>query len=125
MDKKEAKNAFLKAKEFAEVSSAPLFTYEEGGLEKLEPEKKHSSWGTRLKMILKLVVYVVIFIKIVLESFKKLGDEKIQVLSTEMHNEYFYQMADYPLKKLMPLHWFVEMNREDVVDRMECTINQN
>ena len=90
MDKKEAKNALMSAKEFAQVSSAPLFSYEEAGLEKLEPEKKHTSWGAKLKLILKLAIFVVIFIKIVLESFKKLGNEKIQVLSTDMHNEYFY-----------------------------------
>ena len=40
-----------------------------------------------------------------------------------MNNEFFYDMNVYPLKKLYPLHWFIEINREDVVDRMECVIH--
>ena len=25
----------------------------------------------------------------------------------------------------MPVHWFLEINKEDVVDRMECLLNEN
>ena len=113
------------AKEFAGVASAPLMNYKEEDLEKLEPEKKHSAYGSRTKLILQLALVVVIFIQVVLTSFKKYGTEKIQVLSTNMHNEFFYQLSEYPLRDLFPLHWYLEINKEDVVDRMECLINEN
>ena len=65
------------AKEFAGVASAPLLNYKEEDLEKLEPEKKHSACGSRTKLILQLALVVVIFIQVVLTSFKKYGTEKI------------------------------------------------
>lgn len=123
--KKGAKNKLLIAKEFASVASAPLMTYNEASLEGLEPEKKHTAYGSKMKLILKLAIVVVIFIQVVLESFKKYGTEKIQVLSTNMHNEFYYHLSEYPLMNLLPLHWYLEMNKEDVVDRMECLINKN
>ena len=42
-----------------------------------------------------------------------------------MHNNYIYDTIENPLERLLPVHWFLEMNREDVVDRMECLINNN
>jgi len=40
-----------------------------------------------------------------------------------MHNDYFYDMNEYPLRKLLPLHWFIEINREEVVQRIECVVS--
>ena len=59
------------------------------------------------------------------ESVKQFDKQKSQELSTKMHNEFNYSMSDLPLEKLMPVHWFLEINREDVVDRMECLENNN
>lgn len=68
------------------------------------------------------LIFAGVVLQILIGSLKKYGTEKIQVVSTKMNNEFFYDMEDYPLKKLFPLHWFLEINREDVVDRMECVL---
>ena len=119
------KTAVERAKEFADAAKAPLFDYNEEALESLEPEKNHSKKGSRLKFMIKMALVVVILFKIVWETVKKYGNQKSQELSTTMHNNYIYDTIENPLERLLPVHWFLEMNREDVVDRMECLINNN
>jgi hypothetical protein len=29
-------------------------------------------------------------------------------------------MGKNPLRELLPIHWLLEINKEEVVDRMEC-----
>ena len=39
-----------------------------------------------------------------------------------MRNEFKYDLEEYPLKRLFPLHWILEINKQDIVDRIECVI---
>jgi hypothetical protein len=45
-------------------------------------------------------------------------------MNTKMHNEFEYDMEEHPLRKLLPVHWFLIINKEEVVDRLECLVSE-
>ena len=92
-----------------------MFAYNEDRLEAMEPQKHHGQYAKKLKKFLKFVILTTIFLTIVIDAFSNYGTEKIQVLSNKMRNEFYYDVKEHPLDKILPLHWFLELNREEVV----------
>ena len=85
------------AVDFVIAASTPVMRYEQADLEMIEPEKDHSVLGSKSKILVKILLFVAIFFYIIMDSFRKLGTEKIQVMETEMHNEYHYNLTEMPL----------------------------
>ena len=42
-----------------------------------------------------------------------------------MKTSFDFDLERYNVQELLPFHWFMEINKEAVVDRMECLINKN
>jgi hypothetical protein len=97
--------------EFASNSTKKAFEAEEGNLENFEPEQEHKGHRGKLKIIFKVIIAFTIFMTIVLKAFQSFGTEKIQVVSTVMHNDYNYDLNAHPVEVLYPFHWFIEFNR--------------
>jgi hypothetical protein len=70
-----------------------VFKPEEATLEKFEPEKTHKGYAAKFSLVLKIAIVVIIFMTIVLNAFKSFGTEKIQVLTTVMHNDFRYNLT--------------------------------
>lgn len=80
-----------------------------------------------VKLAVLLVVGVLACIYIVYANFSKIGSEKSQQVSILKYNDLSYMIGndDGGIQNLFPLHFFTTFNRQEVLDRMNCLINDN
>lgn len=102
-----------------------MFSFDENALEQEEPESSATNYQKYFKKFVTLCVVVYLLIAVVVESFKKIGQEKIQTTGTIMMIAFNFDLNRYTPDELLPFHWFMELNKQDVVDRMECLINKD
>lgn len=113
VDKDGAKDIHVKAHptknkkeayEFLFEANKKLMTYNEDNLENYEPEKEHNQCQKYSRKALAFIIFGSLLLYILFGSINKYGTEKIQVVSTKMNNDFFYDMEHYPPRKLLPLH---------------------
>ena len=102
-----------------------MFSFNEEELEREEPESSSKNYVKYLKKLMTVLVIFYLFTEIVLENFNKIGTKKIQTVGTDMKTFYSFDLEEVEIYKLLPFHWFVEINKQSVVDRMECLINKD
>ena len=107
------------------LAANKIFSENENDLEREEPESSATNYFKYLKILTTLGVGTYLFIEIAIKMFKKIGKIKLQNTSTEMKKALYYNLTKYPPDELLPFHWFMELNKQDVVDRMECLINND
>ena len=110
---------------FLKLAANKMFSQNENDLEREEPESSATNYFKYVRLLTTLFVGVYLFIAIVYDAFLKIGVEKIKNTSVAMKNILSYDLEKYPTDELLPFHWFMEVNKQDVVDRMECLINED
>jgi hypothetical protein len=77
-----------------------------------------------MKQILFWIIVFSIVIYTLSTNLSKIGTEKSQEVSILKHIELQYNITGGGLYKLIPLHFFTTFNRNEVIMRMECLVNQ-
>lgn len=54
-----------------------MFSFDENALENEEPEKSGNNCGKYFSKLMKLLVAAYLFVVVAVESFRKIGDEKM------------------------------------------------
>jgi hypothetical protein len=101
--------------------------YDGGALKAQEPEKDFSNTLGYIKMAIMFTVGVFAAIYIVYSNFSKIGSEKSQAVSILKYNDLTYNVANEVggIGTLFPLHMFTMLNKNEVLDRMGCLVNQD
>jgi len=104
-----------------------MMKYDEDALEDLEPERDFSPTLGYVKLLLLATIGVLAIIYILVANFSKIGSEKSQQVSTLKYNDLTYNVSDSMggITNLLPLHMFTTLNKQEVVDRMECLVSEN
>ena len=90
-------------------------------LEKFEPQREETNWTKILINFLLGCTVMAAVVYIFLTNYNKIGTLKQQQVTLEMEQELSYEMSS----KLLPIHLFSTMNREQIVTRMMCTEDLN
>jgi len=90
-------------------------------LHKFEPENPDHNYCLRyLKKIVRLLLYLSLFLYIILSQSSHLGEQKSQSLSINRVQNLTYEMSS----KLLPIHALSKIKKHEVTNRMECLINE-
>ena len=73
-----------------------MFSRDVNDLKKEEPEKDGTDYGAYFKNIIVFVVFIYAFIVVVISSFGKIGEKKIQTTGTEMKANLDFDLEVYP-----------------------------
>ena len=65
-----------------------------------------------------------IVIYTLMTNLSKIGTEKSQEVTILKHTELMYDITGASLYKLLPLHFFTSFNKNEVIRRMECLVNE-
>ena len=101
--------------------------YDDKALEAQEPERDFSKTAGRLKTMLFAVIGILVIIYILVANFEKIGTLKSQQVSILKYNDLSYNVGDEvgSIHNLFPIHFFTLFNKNEVLDRMGCLVNQN
>ena len=104
-----------------------IMKYDAGALQAQEPERDFSPTLGYVKLLLLAIIGVLAIIYILVANFSKIGSEKSQQVSILKYNDLTYNVSDSVggITNLFPLHMFTTLNKQEVVDRMECIVSEN
>ena len=104
-----------------------IMKYDGKALQSQEPERDFSPTLGYVKLLILAVIGVFAIIYILVANFSKIGSEKSQQVSILKYNDLTYNVSDSVggITSLFPLHMFSTLNKQEVVDRMECIVSEN
>lgn len=78
-------------------------------------------------MVLLAIIGLFAVIYILVANFKKIGSEKSQQVSVLKYNDLTYYVGEEVggIQNLLPLHFLTTFNKNEVLDRMGCLVNNN
>ena len=88
-------------------------------LDKFEPELKRPIYKKYMKKILMFVTAMMLALYIILSNTKYIGTMKSQSLSSAKTTNFTFPMSH----NLLPVHQFTVFDKQDILNRMECLIN--
>ena len=120
------KSKVLQIKDFQKQANS-ILKYDENALQDQEPEKEFSPMFKYTKLFLMLAIAAMAVMYILVANFKKIGTEKSQQVSIRKLNEISYDVSNNNsgIQGLFPVHLFTAFNKNEVLDRMGCLINQD
>lgn len=71
------------------------------------------------------VIVATVVIYTLTTNLSKIGTEKSQEVTILKYTELMYDITGSSLYKLLPLHFFTSFNKNEVIRRMECLVNEN